>query len=56
VLCVSLAWKVFWIIYKIIGFVGEIAIHLLVGLAINEIYKKRKIKTNLTRLGLDKVG
>jgi hypothetical protein len=40
VLRVSLALKFFWIIHKIIRFVGEVAIHLLLGLAINKIYKK----------------
>jgi hypothetical protein len=31
--------KFFWIIHKIIGFVGEVAVHLLLGLAINKIWK-----------------
>jgi hypothetical protein len=47
VLHVSLACKVFWIIHKIIGFVGEVAVHLLLGLAINKIYKNEKVKTNI---------
>jgi hypothetical protein len=34
--------KFFWIIHKIIGFVGEVAVHLLLGLAINKIYKNEK--------------
>jgi hypothetical protein len=55
VLHVSLACKVFWIIHKTIRFVGELAVHLLLGLAINKIYTKRKIKTNLRKLGLDKL-
>jgi hypothetical protein len=34
----------FWIIHKVFGFVGEVAIHLLLGLAIKNIQKsKRKI-------------
>jgi hypothetical protein len=43
----------FWIIHKIIGFDGEVAVHLLLGLAINKIYKNEKVKTNLRKLGLD---
>jgi hypothetical protein len=34
--------KFFWIIHKIIRFVGEVAVHLLLGLAINKIYKNDK--------------
>jgi peptidyl-tRNA hydrolase len=36
--------KFFWIIHKIIGFVGVVVVHLLLGLVINKIYKKRKSK------------
>jgi hypothetical protein len=32
----------FWIIHKIFGFVGEVVVHLLLGLAINKIYTKLK--------------
>jgi hypothetical protein len=42
-------------IQKIMGFVGEVAVHLLLGLAINKIYKNEKVKTNLRKLGLDKL-
>jgi hypothetical protein len=55
VLRVSLASKFFWIIHKIIGFDGEVAVHFVLGLVINKIYKKRKVKTNLRKLGLDKL-
>jgi hypothetical protein len=51
VLHVSLVYKVF-LDHKIFGFVGEVAVHLLLGLAINKIYTKIKIRTNLRKLGL----
>jgi hypothetical protein len=40
------------IIHKIIGFVGEVGVHLLLGLAINKIYKnlKSKNKSKKTRV------
>jgi hypothetical protein len=47
--------KFFWIIHKIIGFGGEVGVHLLLGLAINKIYKNKKVKSNLRKLGLDKL-
>jgi hypothetical protein len=51
VLRVSLACKFFWIKHKIIGFVGEVAVHLLLGLAINKICKnKSKNKSKKTRV------
>jgi hypothetical protein len=34
--------KFFSIMHKIIRFVGEVAVHLLLGLAINKIYKNEK--------------
>jgi hypothetical protein len=47
--------KFFGIIHKIIGFVGVVALHLLLGLAINKIYQNEKVKTNLRKLGLGKL-
>jgi hypothetical protein len=52
---ISLACKVFLDHPQIIGFVGEVAVHLLLGLAINKIYKNEKVKKNLRKLGLDKL-
>jgi hypothetical protein len=45
-LCFTSPWpvKFFWIIHKIIGFVREVSVHLLLGLAINKIYTKTKNK------------
>jgi hypothetical protein len=56
VLRVSLACNVFLNHpQNLFGFVGEVAVHLLLRLEINKIYRNEKVKTNIRKLGLDKL-